>query len=215
MVHETAEPPRGPRVGLRRVLWALAWLVLTVAMVLIVDEPVTQWAEAHRLRSRSPGAYVWRWPGHFSFTIVLAVMLGLWHRLRWRGAVLVLSCGVAGGVVYSVMKWAVGRLRPEHGDSAMVFHPLTNGLSGLIWNKNLSFPSGHATLAFATAFAMGLLLPRFRGLFFVAAAVVGLERIVEGAHYPSDVLGSVAAGWLAVEIIRPLVMRKTSVTAQA
>ena len=51
-----------------------------------------------------------------------------------------------------------------------------------------SFPSGHATVAFALAAVVGFISERwfYPGLLFGAA--VALSRVTEGVHYPSDVI---------------------------
>jgi len=63
-----------------------------------------------------------------------------------------------------------------------------------------SFPSDHASAAFAIAFTV-LLYDRLAGAIFLAAAVIiGFGRIVIGAHYPADVLASVFIG-LAIALL--------------
>jgi len=62
-----------------------------------------------------------------------------------------------------------------------------------------SFPSGHATAAFAIG---GLLVLGFRSwpwtlVVLVVAGVAGLSRCVVGVHWPLDVLGGAFGGWLA------------------
>jgi undecaprenyl-diphosphatase len=60
-----------------------------------------------------------------------------------------------------------------------------------------SFPSDHATAAFAIAVAI-LLRHRKAGLVALAMAIlVSFSRVVVGTHYPSDVLGGAAVGTLA------------------
>ena len=57
-----------------------------------------------------------------------------------------------------------------------------------------SFPSDHASAAFAIAFAI-LLFDQVVGSIFLAAAVaVAAGRVVVGAHYPADVLAGLLVG---------------------
>ncbi|MDQ2969335.1 MAG: phosphatase PAP2 family protein [Actinomycetota bacterium] len=64
-----------------------------------------------------------------------------------------------------------------------------------------SFPSDHASAAFAIAFAV-FLFDRVLGAFFLAVAVlIGLARVLTGAHYPGDVLAGAAVGLLAALVV--------------
>jgi membrane-associated phospholipid phosphatase len=57
-----------------------------------------------------------------------------------------------------------------------------------------SFPSDHASAAFAIAWSV-LLYDRAAGaLFLLAAATIGVGRVVVGVHYPGDVLAGVLVG---------------------
>ena len=64
-----------------------------------------------------------------------------------------------------------------------------------------SFPSDHASVAFAVAFAV-LMFHRRLGVLLVAVAVgVGLDRILVGVHYPIDVAASVLVGLGAALVV--------------
>jgi membrane-associated phospholipid phosphatase len=57
-----------------------------------------------------------------------------------------------------------------------------------------SFPSDHASVAFAVAFAVLVFHRRLGLLLLVVAAAVGVDRILVGVHYPVDVGASVLVG---------------------
>lgn len=59
-----------------------------------------------------------------------------------------------------------------------------------------SFPSGHTTVAFAGATVLAFDEPRLAPIGYAFAVLVGLSRIYEGVHYPTDVLAGAALGSL-------------------
>jgi dolichol-phosphate mannosyltransferase len=65
-----------------------------------------------------------------------------------------------------------------------------------------SFPSGHATTAFAAAVALGALWPKTRPFLWAYAVIIALSRVVITAHYPSDVAGGAMLGALGAILIR-------------
>jgi undecaprenyl-diphosphatase len=60
-----------------------------------------------------------------------------------------------------------------------------------------SFPSDHATFAFAVAVALFLVSKRVGAPALVLAALIGLARVYTGEHYVSDVVGGALIGTLA------------------
>jgi membrane-associated phospholipid phosphatase len=103
------------------------------------------------------------------------------------GASIGAACGVTLG-----LKEAVGRWRPaESRDNAMRFEPFSG---------HTSFPSGHATLAFAAASAIDCetssdWVPRVA---YPAATVLAWSRVHDRRHWTSDVVAGAAIGiWTA------------------
>ena len=64
-----------------------------------------------------------------------------------------------------------------------------------------SFPSDHATAAFAIAFALLLRSRRLGSLALLMASLLALGRVAVGAHYPSDVLGGALLGGAAALLL--------------
>ena len=78
-------------------------------------------------------------------------------------------------------------------DRPFVAHP---GETVLVAHRSAdpSFPSDHATAAFAIAFAVLFFSRRLGALFLLGATAIGVSRVLLGLHYPSDVLAGAAVG---------------------
>ncbi len=84
-----------------------------------------------------------------------------------------------------------------------------NGVYTLSHSHDPSFPSDHASAAFGIAFAVLLFDPIAGVLFLVLAVLIGIGRVVIGAHYPGDVLAGAGIGLfaalVAVRVARPVI----------
>ncbi|HEV8306429.1 MAG TPA: phosphatase PAP2 family protein [Methylomirabilota bacterium] len=68
--------------------------------------------------------------------------------------------------------------------------------SPCLWDARYqSFPSGHATTAFAVAAALAEAVPARRRIWLAIAGGVGVSRVLLNAHFVSDVLGGSILGW--------------------
>lgn len=89
-----------------------------------------------------------------------------------------------------VIKRVVGRGRPFVGGKADPFNFLPfHGAE-----PYFSFVSSHAVTAFALAFGVSAIWPRWRIPMFVYAFAIALSRLVLLAHHPSDVVGGAVLG---------------------
>ena len=67
-----------------------------------------------------------------------------------------------------------------------------------------SFPSGHATVAFACATTLALAVPRLRVPLYVLATLIAFSRVYVGVHYPLDVLAGAVLGIGIARALRTL-----------
>lgn len=67
-----------------------------------------------------------------------------------------------------------------------------------------SFPSAHATLAFALAGAIALRNRRWGNALLCMAALVAFGRVAAGVHYPTDVVAGAIVGLLAALAAAPV-----------
>lgn len=94
----------------------------------------------------------------------------------------------AAGIVTPALKRAFGRARPIQDEGTHSFHPLDGRFQ--------SFPSGHATNAFALATAVaghydGWIVPTIA---YTVASGVACSRVNDRAHFPSDVVAGALIG---------------------
>jgi undecaprenyl-diphosphatase len=127
-----------------------------------------------------------------AIVLVGVVLLALLVRLvRRSGLLAALPTAVVLGVSFvlgllAAMAHAERRPFQDHRLHLLVAH-----------DPGQSFPSDHATAAFACAIAALLLLSRSWGLaLLVLGAGIGAARVAAGVHYPGDILGSLLVACL-------------------
>jgi membrane-associated phospholipid phosphatase len=116
------------------------------------------------------------------------------------GAALMVAC--------TVLKGMTGRPRPRLGDPEGFVGPLgvyaaPTGDGGVrflnAWSGGselASMPSRHTAFAVLAAVFLSAVYPRVSPLVWGLAVVVGVARVLTGAHYPTDVLAGAALGLL-------------------
>ncbi|HVN32204.1 MAG TPA: phosphatase PAP2 family protein [Thermoanaerobaculaceae bacterium] len=101
------------------------------------------------------------------------------------GGLTLLEGNLVVGQVVDALKQEFGRIRPNHAGAGA-------------WSAGGdSFPSSHAAHAFLIASVLDATLekPEWRLVVYSVATGVGLQRLHEGVHYPTDVLAGAALGW--------------------
>ncbi len=206
----------------RPAVWLPLWLAAVGLLMAVIDRP---WADlAHGL----PGAL-----HHGAVAIThladplgpLALIgcagFGIAALRGWRPAPecwntgwlrMVLACCLAVLLALAVkeqLKYGFGRTWPETWtnnnpswikDGVFAFFPFHGGAG---WN---SFPSGHATVTMAPAFALFSLRRRWGALALLLPLLVSAGLLAANYHWPSDVLAGLGVGllcgWGAVGLTR-------------
>ena len=149
------------------------------------------------VRSHSSPVAVWTawlfaslaWKGVFSWMMALVFWLR-GHRQLATQFVLALGCGT---LAIICLKGLVLRPRPDLYAARELNIPMPELLP-----TQHSFPSGHTLLAAAI---MMVLLSRYRDwrawALVAFVFLVGLSRVYQGMHWPSDIVGSVILGMVA------------------
>ncbi len=128
---------------------------------------------------------------YIAIGVPVAMALASWvkhDRQLLKDAVYV-GTSVAGAFVLTYgMKYLVDRERPYDRWPDRV-HPYSR-------ESSPSFPSGHTATAFALATSLSIKYPKWYVIAPTAlwACSVGVSRMNEGVHYPSDVLAGAAIG---------------------
>ena len=120
----------------------------------------------------------------------LFLVRGKWRTLNGRHAVVAagFSALLALGIAHLFADlWARPRPYLTHPGAHLFIAP----------SNDTSFPSDHATAAFAIAVALLLRHRKAGVLAFAMAVLVSLARVVVGTHYPGDVLAGAAIGTAA------------------
>lgn len=187
--------------------------VLLLGLVYWIDVPLSLWAQS------------WPQPVQLFFEVVTDLGLSEWYlvpslvfflvsgslalliprpvarRALWQmtGLSAFMFAGVGfPGLVTALVKRVIGRGRPELFEQ---YGPLSFQNFFNDWTYQ-SFPSGHATTAFAVCLTVSFLAPRWFPAMLLLAIVVGFSRVVVGAHYPTDALAGALVGTLGAYLVR-------------
>jgi membrane-associated phospholipid phosphatase len=192
-----------------RVTWApwIAGGVLLVLLLLPYDETIRRWAGSlwipRDVRREWEAAQQY---GQAFSSLLVATAIWLLDPARRRrladwGAAFALT-----GLAATALKLFLGRPRPWLDEPEVFLGPLGAyplgpeigvrhawefwAFSSELW----SMPSSHAAYMAVMAVFLGRVYPRLRAVLVVLVVVVGLGRIVTGAHYASDVIAGIALG---------------------
>lgn len=173
-----------------------------------IDKSITEWlfsngGEGYPLSSRSLADIardVTALGSTFILTLlVITVVAYLFAQHDRPGGFFLLAVVLGGTILSLILKAWIARERPDFA-------------SPYVFETSASFPSGHSLLSAALYPALAIIIARrerrssVRLLFQINALLVvllvGISRVVLGAHYPTDVLAGWTAGFFWVALCR-------------
>jgi undecaprenyl-diphosphatase len=136
--------------------------------------------------------------GHGTTLLVAAFLLFVIGKkfsagVCYTGKALLMSF-FAAGISVQLLKHLVGRARPRITEGLMIIGPSLKGGYD-------SFPSGHSAVVFCFAFILAQQFPRYRITFYCIAAIIGLMRVVDLSHFPSDVAAGAVFGVIVGKVL--------------
>ncbi|MCP2619625.1 phosphatase PAP2 family protein [Candidatus Aminicenantes bacterium AC-334-K16] len=203
-VQDLAEISRSP-LGWENSDWLKVALISGAGVAFYwADQRVHDWLEENKTTTSSDISTVVSYFGHGG--VILAgtgggYLLGeiTGSRQIRKVSLLSLESWLASGFIVTLMKFLIGRERPYVSHNSKKFHPFS------LKSGHHSWPSGHASSAFAVAAVIaaeaesGLI----DGAVYSLASLVALSRVHDGYHWLSDVfIGSVLGYVIGHKIAR-------------
>jgi len=191
------------RGGRRPAAILAALIAVTVALMLLVDIPVARFICENMQESPAWIESVLDGARHygqaFSALLIFLVMLSLDRRRRSAAFILVVAI-LATAAVSTLAKPIASRARPYiYFETGRMWW----FLKGFGRSDYCSLPSAHTASAFALSAALSRNYPRGAWVFFLAAGLCGMSRIIDVQHYASDVfLGAVIGLWIGNGVYR-------------
>ncbi len=157
--------------------------------------------------------------GDLASLVIVGLIIWLQDAKR-RAALLDLALAAgATGLLCFVAKILIGRPRPGLGEPYVFLLPWRTFDMPILWadpsqapqvvtihawnlagprvSQLWSMPSSHTSAATALAIFLILTYPRLKPLALGMVIIVSLMRVLTTAHYPTDVVAGLLAGWLA------------------
>jgi membrane-associated phospholipid phosphatase len=197
-------PPHGSPAAEAPSRRAVEWYHLgaglgVIALASLVDDPLRDELQTHRTNFKDDVSGVFRQMGEPEIygtiglgTLTVGVITGNDRITRAGGR-------ISGGLLIAAatttfLKHATGRGRPSHFSDAHRFRPFSG---------RDSWPSGHATMAFALAASVSdeIHSTPVTVTLYSAATLTGWSRMNDNRHWLSDVLAGAAVGIISAKLM--------------
>lgn len=170
-----------------------------VAIVAAFDKPIMDFVQRNRHDSFAKALTPFGGGRALQISVLMFAGGALFHdrRLESAGRDAVISELWASGLVTPLIKQVVGRARPFVGEGTHSFDPFGG-------KSRESFPSGHATNAFAAATAIAAHYDSLaaRTIIYSIATGVAYARVNDNVHWPSDVVAGALIGRAVAKGVR-------------
>lgn len=178
------------------------------------DERIVRWTQASTLQASGPFRSTLDAASHMGGPAAILIGVGLWTTGTLAGSRTTALVGrraseaiVLSGAVTSALKGISGRSRPDHPPARATNFALARGIRD--GDGYDSFPSGHATVAFALASAIDAEWSRLSPsrprwiapALYVAATLTAASRVFDERHWASDVVLGSAIGFVGGRVI--------------
>lgn len=131
--------------------------------------------------------------------LVIGIVLFIWEEIKDKKGLIAIIIAVLVSLIFidGGVKNVIKRARPQVTIAQTIV---------VVDNRDsYSFPSGHATLAFAGAYILAREHRKWAKLYYLLAILIAISRIYLGKHYPSDVLFGgligILIGYISLKII--------------
>lgn len=194
-----------PRDWKKKDFFKLSAILGSSALFFTVDKDIERWFRKNRSSGSEDISHVISPLGHGiflgSFLTVLYASGEIFDNKRIRKtALLSFESWMISGVIVSAGKFLIGRARPHEEGNSFSFHPFS------FRSHFHSFPSGHATSAFAVATVIADQSEKFYidFLAYNLATLVALSRVHDSKHWASDVFMGAVIGYLVAKKVSAL-----------
>ncbi len=134
---------------------------------------------------------------HGCGVVIVLGSLGWIDRVHRKQLWLLLVLALLSGLVVDVVKLGFPRIRPNSDFDSLVTtasDSWVNAEADMLNSRDLSFPSAHAAVGCCVCLGLARLYPAGWWIFLILYGMTGFQRVVCGAHYPTDVMAGMLIG---------------------